>query len=45
MAAPALNRVVADFKCKATGGQTVQLKALRGSNVVLYFYPKHAPPG
>ncbi|HSD68789.1 MAG TPA: peroxiredoxin [Woeseiaceae bacterium] len=45
MAAPALNRVVADFKCQATGGQTVQLKALRGSNVVLYFYPKDATPG
>lgn len=45
MAAPALNRVVADFKCQATGGHTVQLKALRGSNVVLYFYPKDATPG
>ena len=45
MVAPALNRVVADFKCQATGGQTVQLKALRGSNVVLYFYPKDATPG
>ncbi|MCI0517343.1 MAG: peroxiredoxin [Woeseiaceae bacterium] len=45
MAAQALNRVVADFKCQATGGQMVQLKALRGSNVVLYFYPKDATPG
>lgn len=45
MSAPVLNRVVADFKCQATGDQTVQLKALRGSNVVLYFYPKDATPG
>jgi thioredoxin-dependent peroxiredoxin len=45
MGAPALNRVVADFKCDATGGQTIRLKALRGSNVVLYFYPKDATPG
>jgi peroxiredoxin Q/BCP len=45
MSKPALNRVVADFKCQATGGQSIQLKALRGSNVVLYFYPKDATPG
>jgi peroxiredoxin Q/BCP len=43
--APALNRVVADFKCQATDGQTVHLKALRGSKVVLYFYPKDSTPG
>ena len=45
MAGPTLNRVVADFKCAATGDQTVQLKALRGKKVVLYFYPKDATPG
>ena len=45
MAGPALNRVVADFKCAATGDQTVQLKALRGKKVVLYFYPKDSTPG
>jgi peroxiredoxin Q/BCP len=43
--APALDRVVADFKCQATGDQTIRLKALRGSNVVLYFYPKDNTPG
>jgi thioredoxin-dependent peroxiredoxin len=43
--APRINRVVADFKCPATSGQTVHLKALRGKNVVLYFYPKDATPG
>jgi len=42
---PALNRVVKDFKCAATGDQIIQLKALRGKNVVVYFYPKDATPG
>lgn len=45
MAAPVLNRVVPDFKAIATGNQTVHLKALRGSKVVLYFYPKDSTPG
>jgi peroxiredoxin Q/BCP len=45
MSAPALNKVVADFTRPATGGKTVQLKALRGKKVVLYFYPKDSTPG
>ena len=45
MAGPVLNRVVKDFKCVATGDQTIQLKALRGKKVVLYFYPKDSTPG
>lgn len=45
MAAPVLNRVVADFKCTATGDKTVQLKNLRGQKVVIYFYPKDSTPG
>ena len=45
MTAPRLNRVVADFKAAATDDKTVQLKALRGQNVVLYFYPKDSTPG
>lgn len=45
MSAPALNRIVADFRCQATGGQTIQLKSLRDNNVVLYFYPKDSTPG
>jgi peroxiredoxin Q/BCP len=45
LAAPALNRVVADFKCAATGDKTIRLKDLRGQIVVLYFYPKDATPG
>jgi peroxiredoxin Q/BCP len=45
VAAPVLNRVVADFKCTATGDKTVQLKNLRGQKVVIYFYPKDSTPG
>lgn len=40
-----MNRVVADFSCDATGGNTINLKELRGQNVVLYFYPKDSTPG
>ena len=40
-----MNHVVKDFKCAATGDQTIQLKQLRGTKVVLYFYPKDATPG
>ena len=45
MAAPALNRVVPDFKCPATGDQTIHMKSLRGKKVVIYFYPKDSTPG
>ncbi len=40
-----MNRVVADFKADATRNKTIQLKELRGQNVVLYFYPKDSTPG
>ncbi len=40
-----MNRVVADFRCDATGDKTLRLKDLRGQNVVLYFYPKDSTPG
>ena len=45
MSGPALNRVVKEFKAPATGDTTVQLKSLRGKQVVLYFYPKDNTPG
>lgn len=45
MSGPVMNRVVGDFKADATGDKTVQLKELRGKNVVIYFYPKDATPG
>ena len=45
MAAPTLMRQAPDFKCTATGDQTIHLKSLRGKNVVIYFYPKDSTPG
>jgi len=45
LAGPVINRVVRNFKAAATGNQTIDLKSLRGSKVVLYFYPKDATPG
>ena len=45
MSTPAMNRVVADFKAKATGDKTIRLKELRGQNIVIYFYPKDSTPG
>ena len=40
-----LNRIVANFKCLATGDQMIHLKSLRGKKVVIYFYPKDNTPG
>lgn len=45
MSGPAINRVVKDFKAPATSDTEVQLKALRGKQVVIYFYPKDSTPG
>ena len=45
MSEPRINRVVANFKVDATRNKTIQLKELRGQNVVLYFYPKDSTPG
>ena len=45
MAAPRMNRVVADFTAESTGDKKVRLKDLRGNNVVVYFYPKDSTPG
>ena len=45
MSGPAMNRIVGNFKAVATGDQTVELKELRGQNVVIYFYPKDSTPG
>ncbi|MGH8168706.1 MAG: peroxiredoxin [Woeseiaceae bacterium] len=45
MSVPALNKVVADFTCPATGDKAIRLKSLRGKKVVLYFYPKDSTPG
>ena len=40
-----VGKIVPNFKAKATGGKDVELKSLRGSNVVIYFYPKDDTPG
>lgn len=36
---------VPDFSLPATGGRTFRLSALRGSLLVIYFYPKDSTPG
>ena len=41
----AIDSPVADFQVQATSGQQVALSALRGKQVVLYFYPKDSTPG
>jgi peroxiredoxin Q/BCP len=45
MSTPELGKVIPSLKLAATGDQTIDLKALRGKNVVLYFYPKDSTPG
>jgi peroxiredoxin Q/BCP len=41
----AIDSPVADFQVQATSGQQVALGALKGQQVVLYFYPKDSTPG
>ena len=40
-----LDQPVADFQVQATSEQVVSLSALKGQQVVLYFYPKDSTPG
>ena len=40
-----INQPVPDFIVPATNHKNVQLSALRGYNVILYFYSKDATPG
>lgn len=40
-----LDQPVADFRAPATSGQQISLSALKGQQVVLYFYPKDSTPG
>jgi len=40
-----LDQPVADFTATATSDIEVSLSALKGSNVVIYFYPKDSTPG
>lgn len=41
----ALDQPVADFTALATSDNEVSLSALKGSNIVIYFYPKDSTPG
>ena len=43
--AVALDQPVSDFQIPATGEKTVSLSALKGKQVVIYFYPKDSTPG
>lgn len=40
-----IGRVAPNFKLTSTGGKELSLKELRGSNVVIYFYPKDNTSG
>lgn len=44
-ASPTEGTPAPDFSLPADGGGTVSLKALRGKNVAVYFYPKADTPG
>lgn len=40
-----IGQAVPDFTASATGDTTVTLSALKGKQVVIYFYPKASTPG
>jgi peroxiredoxin Q/BCP len=40
-----IGKKIPDFKLAATGDKNIKLSALKGNNVVLYFYPKDSTPG
>ena len=45
MAQVTVGKKIPAFSLPATGEQTIRSKDLRGSNVVLYFYPRDDTPG
>jgi len=45
MSTVSLGKAVPNFSLPSTGGKTVDLKSLRGSKVVIYFYPRDSTPG
>jgi len=45
MTAPVIDQPVTDFTAPATSDTSVTLSALKGRNVVIYFYPKDSTPG
>jgi peroxiredoxin Q/BCP len=40
-----LEQPIADFNAQATSGLQISLSALKGQQVVIYFYPKDSTPG
>ncbi|SFX30708.1 peroxiredoxin [Marinospirillum alkaliphilum] len=40
-----IGQPVPDFTAEATSGKTIQLSALQGRKLVIYFYPKDSTPG
>ena len=40
-----VGKVVPNFRLPATGGRNIELKDLRGKNIVVYFYPRDSTPG
>jgi peroxiredoxin Q/BCP len=45
MSQPIIDQAVTDFTAPATSETSVTLSELKGSNVVIYFYPKDSTPG
>ncbi len=45
MSAPQIGQAAPAFKLPATSDQTISSASLKGSKVVLYFYPRDATPG
>jgi len=40
-----IGKKVADFSLPATGGKNLSLEDFKGTNLVIYFYPKDSTPG
>ena len=45
MSKVSIGKKVPAFTLPATGDQTIKLSALKGKNIILYFYPKDSTPG
>ena len=45
MSQPIIDQAVTDFTAVATSETSVTLSELKGSNIVIYFYPKDSTPG
>lgn len=42
---PEIGKLAPDFELIATNNKQIKLSALKGKNVVLFFYPKDNTPG